>query len=95
MSPKPFFPAVSRRFLLTTTATLAAVFGPALPISKQAQAQTDPLPSWNDGKAKQSIIAFVEKATKPGSPGFVPVSERIATFDNDGTLWCEKCSSTS
>ena len=50
----------------------------------------DPLPSWNDGKAKQSIIAFVEKATKPGSPDFVPVSERIATFDNDGTLWCEK-----
>ena len=50
----------------------------------------DPLPSWNDGPAKQSIIAFVEKATKPGSPDFVPVSERIATFDNDGTLWCEK-----
>ena len=50
----------------------------------------DPLPSWNDGKAKQSIMAFVEKATKPGSPDFVPVSERIATFDNDGTLWCEK-----
>ena len=50
----------------------------------------DPLPSWNDGKAKQSIIAFVEKVTKPGSPDFVPVPERIATFDNDGTLWCEQ-----
>ena len=50
----------------------------------------DPLPSWNDGLAKQSIIAFVEKATRPGSLDFVPVSERIATFDNDGTLWCEK-----
>jgi phosphoserine phosphatase len=50
----------------------------------------DPLPSWNDGKAKQSIIAFVEKVTKEGSPDFVPVPERIATFDNDGTLWCEK-----
>jgi hypothetical protein len=55
-----------------------------------AYAQNDPLPSWNDGKAKQAIIAFVEKVTKPGSPDFVPVPERIATFDNDGTLWCEQ-----
>jgi len=50
----------------------------------------DLLPSWNDGKAKQSIIEFVEKVTKPGSPDFVPVPERIAVFDNDGTLWCEQ-----
>jgi phosphoglycolate phosphatase-like HAD superfamily hydrolase len=50
----------------------------------------DPLPSWNDGKAKQSIVAFVEKVTTPGSPDFVPVPERIAVFDNDGTLWCEQ-----
>jgi hypothetical protein len=50
----------------------------------------DPLPSWNDGKAKQSIIGFVEKVTKPGSPDFVPVPERIATFDNDGCLWAEQ-----
>jgi len=55
-----------------------------------ARAQTDPLPSWNDGAAKRSIVAFVEKVTKPGSPDFVPVPERIATFDNDGTLWCEQ-----
>ena len=54
-----------------------------------ARAQ-DPLPSWNDGAAKQSIITFVDKVTKPGSPDFVPAPERIATFDNDGTLWCEK-----
>ena len=54
-----------------------------------SQAQ-DPLPSWNDGPAKKSIVAFVEKVTKAGSPDFVPVSERIAVFDNDGTLWCEK-----
>jgi phosphoserine phosphatase len=47
----------------------------------------DALPSWNDGKAKQSIMAFVEKVTTPGSPDFVPPAERIATFDNDGTLW--------
>jgi phosphoglycolate phosphatase-like HAD superfamily hydrolase len=50
----------------------------------------DPLPSWNDGPAKQSIIAFVEKVTTPDSPDFVPVPERIAVYDNDGTLWSEQ-----
>src|SRR6266849_4398189 len=50
----------------------------------------DPLPSWNDGPAKQAIVEFVAKTTKAGSPDFVPVPERIATFDNDGTLWCEQ-----
>ena len=49
-----------------------------------------PLPSWNDGPAKQSIIEFVVKTTKAGSPDFVPPEERIATFDQDGTLWVEK-----
>jgi hypothetical protein len=50
----------------------------------------DPLPSWNDGPAKKAIVAFVTKVTTPSSPDFVPVPERIATFDNDGTLWCEQ-----
>ena len=50
----------------------------------------DPLPSWNDGPAKQSIVAFVSTITAPGSPDFVPPAERIATFDNDGTLWSEQ-----
>ena len=50
----------------------------------------DPLPSWNDGPTKQSIVSFVEKVTMEGSASFVPVAERIATFDNDGTLWCEQ-----
>ena len=50
----------------------------------------DPLPSWNDGKAKQSILDFVAKVTEEGSTSFVPVAERIATFDNDGTLWAEQ-----
>src|SRR5439155_15007563 len=54
-----------------------------------AQAQ-DPLPSWNDGATKKSITDFVAKVTKEGSPDFVPPEERIATFDNDGTLWCEQ-----
>ena len=59
-------------------------------VTASAAPPTDPLPSWNDGRTKQSIIAFVEKVTNPDSPDFVPVPERIATFDNDGTLWCEQ-----
>jgi phosphoglycolate phosphatase-like HAD superfamily hydrolase len=55
-----------------------------------AIAQADPLPSWNDTAPKKAIVAFVERATKEGGPDFVPVSERIATFDNDGTLWVEQ-----
>jgi phosphoglycolate phosphatase-like HAD superfamily hydrolase len=50
----------------------------------------DPLASWNDTAPKKAIIAFVEKVTKEGSPDFVPARERIATFDNDGTLWAEQ-----
>src|SRR5437763_5564623 len=50
----------------------------------------DPLPSWNDGPARKAIIDLVAKVTKEGSPDFVPPEERIATFDNDGTLWCEQ-----
>jgi phosphoserine phosphatase len=55
----------------------------------QAQARTDPLPSWNDGPVKQSIISFVTQTTDNASPKFVPPDERIATFDQDGTLWVE------
>jgi hypothetical protein len=50
----------------------------------------DSLPSWNDTASKKAIVAFVERVTKEGSPDFVPAAERIATFDNDGTLWAEK-----
>src|SRR4029434_2448062 len=60
---------------------------PACRASAQA---ADPLPSWNDGRAKQSIIEFVATVPRDGSPGYVPPSDRIATFDNDGTLWCEQ-----
>jgi hypothetical protein len=58
-------------------------------IATNAQA-ADPLASWNDGPAKKAITEFVAKVTKEGSPDFVPPEERIATFDNDGTLWCEQ-----
>jgi len=53
-------------------------------------ADQDPLPSWNDGPAKQSIITFVEEVTDPNSKSYVKPEERIATFDNDGTLWAEQ-----
>ncbi len=52
-------------------------------------AQTDPLPSWNDGRAKKTIVEFVQATTTQGGAKFVPPAERIATFDQDGTLWVE------
>ena len=55
-----------------------------------AFAQTDPLPSWNDGVVKTSIVEFVARVTAQGGADFVPPAERIAVFDNDGTLWCEQ-----
>jgi phosphoglycolate phosphatase-like HAD superfamily hydrolase len=54
-----------------------------------AQSSEDPLPSWNDGAAKKALVEFVAKATKEGSPDYVAPPERIATFDQDGTLWVE------
>jgi phosphoglycolate phosphatase-like HAD superfamily hydrolase len=63
--------------------------GAALAFCAQVLAQTDPLPSWNDGPAKQAIVAFVQATTTQGSSRFVPPAERIATFDQDGTLWVE------
>ena len=62
----------------------------ALALTATLARAADPLPSWNDGKTKESITTFVEKVTKEDSPDFVQIPERIATFDNDGTLWCEQ-----
>jgi len=61
-----------------------------LAVSGFADAQTDPLPSWNNTAPKKAIVAFVERVTTPSSPDFVPPAERIATFDNDGCLWAEQ-----
>ena len=55
-----------------------------------ARAADDPLPSWNEGHVKQSIVEFVARVTTAGGPDFIPSAERIATFDNDGTLWAEQ-----
>jgi hypothetical protein len=50
----------------------------------------EPLASWNDTPTRAAILDLVERVTTGGGPDFVPAAERIATFDNDGTLWCEK-----
>jgi hypothetical protein len=55
-----------------------------------AAAKADPLPSWNDSESRDQIVSFVASVTDPGSPDFVPASERVAVFDNDGTLWSEQ-----
>jgi phosphoglycolate phosphatase-like HAD superfamily hydrolase len=79
---------LSRRVFLTLAgATLAGTAG--LPIPRAA-AQSDPLPSWRDGPAKQAILRFAADVMRVGSPHFVPQPERIAVFDNDGTLWAEQ-----
>jgi len=73
--------------LLSLVRVLA--LGAMLALGGQVQAQTNPLPSWNDGAPKKAIVDFVQTTTTPGSPNFVPPAERIATFDQDGTLWVE------
>ena len=59
-------------------------------IASAAAAADDALPSWRDGQAKQAIVRFVEEVTKKGGTAFIPPAERIAVFDNDGTLWVEQ-----
>src|SRR5262249_39118667 len=81
---------IDRRALLSTLALLPALS--ALPLSASASAQTassGTLPSWNEGSAKQAILDFVRDTTDRANPKFVPPEERVATFDQDGTLWVE------
>ena len=83
---------VIRRAISIVMLAVALGFGAAQPaISQRAQTgRADPLPSWNDGAAKRGIIDFVTRVTREGGPDFAPVADRIATLDNDGTLWVEK-----
>ena len=69
---------------------LAAICGALIFSAAVARAADDPLPSWRDTAPKKAIVTFVEKVTKDGTAGFVPTAERIAVFDNDGTLWAEQ-----
>jgi hypothetical protein len=80
----------SRRTFLKHLLAFATTFRLFMTVAgAQSAAQSDPLPSWNDGPAKQAIVEFVQKTTDKSSPTFVPQEERIATFDQDGTLWVE------
>jgi hypothetical protein len=83
--------SINRRALLAALATLAILSAPLVPLPALAEAPsaTEVLPSWNEGAAKQAIVDFVKATTDPSSPKFVPPEERIATFDQDGTLWVE------
>jgi phosphoglycolate phosphatase-like HAD superfamily hydrolase len=83
------FSHVNRRTLITALPLLAVVGKSAAPMLARAQAPASPLPSWNDGPAKQAILEFVHATTDRGSPSYVAPEDRIATFDQDGTLWVE------
>jgi phosphoglycolate phosphatase-like HAD superfamily hydrolase len=91
MRQSPPFSEVSRRALLSTLAALPALSGTLLSTSAPAQttALGGVLPSWNDGAAKRAILDFVRVTTDRASPNFVAPEDRIATFDQDGTLWVE------
>ena len=89
MSLKPSSSCVSRRALLTALAALPVLSETLVSVSAQTTTSSDPLPSWNDGTAKQAIFDFVRATTGTASPNFVPPADRIAVFDQDGTLWVE------
>ena len=91
MNPKPFASGITRRILIALLGAFAVLSSPLLPVIAVAEAPlaTDTLASWNEGPAKQAIIDFVKATTDKSSPDFVPPEERIATFDQDGTLWVE------
>jgi hypothetical protein len=83
------FSRLTRRAMLSAFAAIPVL--PALfPRSAMADLTGDPLPSWNDTASKTAITDFVERVTKSGSSDYVPEAERIAAFDNDGTLWAEQ-----
>src|SRR5277367_613379 len=90
--------SISRRILLATLTALPALTGLRLAAAQaqlpagpppQGPLPADPLASWNEGPSKQAILDFVRATTTQGSPKFVPPTERVAEFDQDGTLWVE------
>ncbi|BCH22813.1 HAD family hydrolase [Mesorhizobium sp. L-8-3] len=89
MKPNLSIPSLNRRSLLSAM-TAFSLFAALPDLAGEALAADDPLPSWNDTGPKVAIRDFVDKVTKEGSPDFVPEPERIAVFDNDGTLWVEQ-----
>src|SRR6516164_889341 len=88
MAPNVIAP-IKRRTLLSTLAVLPLASGAFVRAAAAQGSQGQPLASWNEGPAKQTILDFVRSTTDQTSPKFVPLGERIATFDQDGTLWVE------
>src|SRR5262245_56502009 len=89
MDPIKHSSGINRRVLLSTLAMLPALSATLLPSAALAQAPGGALPSWNDGAAKQAILDFVRATTDRSRPSYVQPEERIAVFDQDGTLWVE------
>ena len=85
------FAGINRRTMLSGVALLAALSGPLFPVPAPAQTATSGglLPSWNDGAAKQAIIDFVRATSDRSSPSYLVPEDRIAVFEQDGTLWVE------
>jgi hypothetical protein len=88
MRPTACRDEINRRLLLASLALISLCLLPVFTLA-QPPSTGDPLASWNDGAAKQAIVDFVKAATDQSSPNFVPPEARIATFDQDGTLWIE------
>jgi phosphoglycolate phosphatase-like HAD superfamily hydrolase len=80
---------VKTRTPFAAAALFAVLSADPAPIAAQDKA-AGPLPSWNDGPAKKAVVDFVAKVTRDGSPDFVAIADRVAVFDNDGTLWSEQ-----
>src|SRR5262245_41469165 len=89
MKPIARASGINRRVLLSSLALLPALSGPFLPVSAPAQTP-GLLPSWNDGPAKQAIFDFVRATIDRSSPNYVFPEDRIAVFNQDGTLWVEQ-----
>jgi len=94
MTPKPRTSILALAAMLFTVAMTGCQQPPAPPSQRAASpvapAAQAPLSSWNDGAARTAVVSFVERVTREGGPDFVPPAERIAVFDNDGTLWSEQ-----
>jgi hypothetical protein len=81
---KTFLNALATFFSFMTAFALVSAF-----VSANGTQPADPLPSWNESPSKTAILDFVQRVISEGSADFVPISERIAVFDNDGNLWPE------
>lgn len=81
---------ISKNAMSRTVSVLIALVVGMFSVAQATAQSADPLPSWNEGEAKKAIVYFVTSVTTKGSPNFVPSEQRIATFDNDGTLWSEQ-----